>query len=195
MTVEETTIAGVKVLTPKRYGDERGFLSETYSVATMKAAGIDVPIVQENHSFSRTPGTVRGLHFQAPPHGQKKLIRVLRGAIFDVAVDIRVGSPTYGAWTSVELSDDRWNQLFLPAGFAHGFCTLTPDAHVLYKVSAGYAPESEGGLAWDDPELAITWPPMERYILSERDRAWPTLSTFESPFRASGDAPTKGGTP
>lgn len=183
MKVEETSLPGVKILAPRRFDDHRGFFSETWSRQTLRSVGIDVDFVQDNHSVSRAAGTVRGLHFQRPPRAQDKLIRVARGAVLDVAVDLRVGSPTYGRWTSTEISVQRWNQLFLPAGFAHGFCTLESDTHVLYKVSERYAPELAGGLAWDDPDLAIAWPPMERYVLSDRDRAWPRLVDVESPFR------------
>jgi len=182
MLVEETAIDGVRVLTPRKYEDDRGLLSETYSRRALLDAGIETRFLQENHSVSTARGTVRGLHFQAPPHAQDKLVRVLRGAVLDVAVDLRRGSSTYGRWAAVELSASLWNQIFVPAGFAHGFCTLEPDTHVLYKLSAEYAPEFERGVRWDDPDLAIPWPGMDRYILSERDRAWPTLSELESSF-------------
>ena len=182
MLVEETAIDGVRVLTPRKYEDDRGLLSETYSRRALLDAGIETRFLQENHSVSTARGTVRGLHFQAPPHAQDKLVRVLRGAVLDVAVDLRRGSSTYGRWAAVELSASLWNQIFVPAGFAHGFCTLEPDTHVLYKLSAEYAPEFERGVRWDDPDLAIPWPGMERYILSERDREWPTLLELESPF-------------
>jgi len=182
MLVEKTAIDSVRILTPQRHEDPRGFLSETYSRRALLDAGIDARFLQENQSFSTMRGTVRGLHFQSPPHAQDKLVRVLRGAVLDVAVDLRRHSPTFGRWVAVELSDSLWNQIFVPAGFAHGFCTLEPDTHVLYKLTAHYAPEFERGVRWDDPDLAIPWPAMDGYVLSDRDREWPTLSEFESPF-------------
>lgn len=189
--VKGTHLPGVRILRPRRFEDARGFFSETYSRQALRSVGIDVDFVQDNHSFSRAVGTVRGLHYQAPPAAQHKLIRVARGSVLDVAVDLRRDAPTYGSWTSVELSAERWNQVFVPAGFAHGFCTLEPDTHVLYKVSAPYAPELEGGLAWNDPDLDIRWPTLERYVLSDRDRALPAFAELESPFlRDTGsDAP------
>lgn len=183
MEVVDGGLQGVKILAPPRHGDRRGFVSETYSRRELRAVGIDVEFVQDNHSASYEAGTVRGLHYQVPPAAQDKLVRVARGAVLDVAVDLRVGSPTFGAWTSVELSERRWNQVFVPAGFAHGFCTLESDSHVLYKVSAPYAPDLERGLPWDDPDLDIAWPRRERYILSDRDRGWPPFAELESPFR------------
>jgi dTDP-4-dehydrorhamnose 3,5-epimerase len=179
MRVEETPIPGVKVLIPRRFEDARGFFSETYSREAFRDAGIDVEFLQDNHSFSRAAGTIRGLHYQVPPFAQDKLVRVVQGAILDVAVDLRARSPTYARWTAVEVSSERGNQVFLPAGCAHGFCTLEPDTHVLYKVSAAYAPGCERGLAWDDPDLAIRWPALERYVLSDRDRALPSLAELE----------------
>ncbi|HZD04113.1 MAG TPA: dTDP-4-dehydrorhamnose 3,5-epimerase [Longimicrobiales bacterium] len=195
MKVEETALPGVTVLVPPRFEDDRGFFSETYSRRALRSVGIEVGFVQDNHSFSRSAGTIRGLHYQAPPMAQEKLIRVMRGSVLDVAVDIRVGSPTYGTWTSVEVSAERWNQVFVPAGFAHGFCTLEPDTHVLYKVSAPWAPELEAGLAWDDPDLAIRWPPLERYLLSDKDRALPAFAGLESPFRYDASGPDAPGRP
>ncbi|MBT8398742.1 MAG: dTDP-4-dehydrorhamnose 3,5-epimerase [Gemmatimonadetes bacterium] len=185
MQGQVTGVSGLVVFEPLKYEDDRGFLSETYSRAELKKAGIDVGFVQENHSFSAMAGTIRGLHFQAPPSAQAKLIRVVRGSVFDVAVDLRVGSPTYGSWEGVELSEKRWNQIFVPAGFAHGFCTLEPETHLVYKVSEPYSLQCEGGVAWDDPDLAIEWPRMERYVISEKDRALPPFSEFVSPFGLS----------
>lgn len=183
MIFRETGLPGVLVVEPTRHGDERGFFSEVYKRSAFEAAGVMVDWVQDNHSYSTARDVVRGLHFQGPPAAQAKLVRVARGAILDVAVDIRRGSPTYGRAESVELSAENWRQLFVPAGFAHGFCTLTPETEVLYKVSAEYAPESEGGLLWNDPELAIPWPvDTDTAQLSPRDRGWPPLRILDSPF-------------
>jgi len=175
-------IPEVVEVVPPKFGDHRGFFSEVFKHSVFEAEGILIDWVQDNHSFSAEAGTVRGLHFQAPPFAQAKLIRVLRGAIYDVAVDIRRGSPTYGRWAAAELSAEKWNQLFIPVGFAHGFMTLTPDAEVLYKVSAPYARESEGAIRWNDPDLAIVWPRAGEAILSEKDAAAPLLADFTSPF-------------
>jgi dTDP-4-dehydrorhamnose 3,5-epimerase len=177
-------IEGVILIAPLRLRDARGFFSETYHRAELSRIGIDAEFVQDNHSLSLKPGTVRGLHFQAPPHAQQKLIRVCRGAIFDVVVDIRHGSPTYGKAVSVVLSDDNWHQLWIPKGLAHGFCTLEPNTEVVYKVTDFYAPECDKGLAWDDPELAIEWPvTREEAILSEKDRGYPQLSELPTYFQ------------
>lgn len=173
----------VKILIPRKFGDARGFFSETYNSQAFAAAGVDHRFVQDNHSFSATPGTLRGLHFQLPPHAQAKLVRVTRGAIFDVAVDIRRCSPTFGRWVGAEISAENWKQIFVPVGFAHGFCTLTPDTEVIYKVTAPYAPESERGIAWDDPQLAIDWPlPVARPILSGKDTENPLLADIADVF-------------
>jgi dTDP-4-dehydrorhamnose 3,5-epimerase len=176
-------IPEVRLLVPRRFEDARGFLSETYSRQRLAEAGIGDALVQENHSYSAVRGTVRGLHFQAPPFAQAKLVRVLRGAVFDVAVDIRRGSPTYGRHVAAVLSRDNWTQLYVPAGFAHGFCTLEPDTEVLYKLDAAYAPQAEGGLAWDDPDLGIDWPVATAdAVLSDKDRVYPRLKDLDSPF-------------
>jgi len=167
---------------PPKFGDHRGFFSEVFKRSTFEAQGIAIDWVQDNQSFSADVGTVRGLHFQAPPFAQAKLVRVLRGAIYDVAVDIRTGSPSYGRWVATELSAEKWNQLLVPAGFAHGFMTLTRDVEVLYKVSAPYSPGSEGAICWDDPDLAIAWPRPGEAILSEKDAAAPSFNDFVSPF-------------
>ena len=183
MQVTPLDIPDVKLIEPVRHGDERGFFSETYSKQKFADAGIDVEFVQDNHAKSATPGTLRGLHFQGPPRAQAKLLRVVRGAVLDVAVDVRRGSPTYGRHVAVELSAANFRQVLVPAGFAHGYLTLEPDTEVLYKVDDFYAPDTEGGLAWNDPELGIAWPlPAEQVVLSERDRRWPALAAFESPF-------------
>ncbi len=183
LQVEETAIPAVKIVTPRRFGDTRGFFSEVYSRKAFAEAGIDLDFVQDNHSLSGPQGTVRGLHFQSPPHAQDKLIRVIRGAIYDVAVDIRRGSSTYGRHVAVELSADNWTQLLVPAGFAHGFQTLSEGAEVLYKVTDYYAPETEHGLLWNDPALEIDWPlGPEEATLNARDSAWPRLAELQSPF-------------
>jgi dTDP-4-dehydrorhamnose 3,5-epimerase len=192
MHLDDTPIPDVKVFTPRRFVDVRGFLSETYSRAQMHEAGIDTKFVQDNHSFSASQGTVRGLHYQEPPHAQAKLVWVVQGAVLDVAVDLRTGSPTFGRWTAVEISASRWNQVYVPIGFAHGFCTLEPDTHLLYKLSSEYAPEHERGIRWDDPDLGIDWPTMDHYVMSERDREWPAFADLESPFEY-GSASVPGG--
>jgi dTDP-4-dehydrorhamnose 3,5-epimerase len=176
-------IPDVLLITPRRFGDERGFFMETYSLPVLAKAGFTGVFVQDNHSLSAAKGTVRGLHFQAPPQAQDKLLRVVRGAIYDVAVDIRMGSPTYGRHVAAELSADNGRQLLVPAGFAHGFQTLTENAEVLYKVTAVYAPASEGGLLWDDPQLGIDWPiSSAESTVNARDAGWPGLSAFRTPF-------------
>lgn len=170
-------------VTPLKSGDSRGFFSETWKRAAFQAEGIDIDWIQDNQSFSANPGTIRGLHFQKPPTAQDKLVRVLRGAIFDVAVDIRQGSPTYGKWAGVELSTEKWNQLLVPAGFAHGFMTLVPDTEVAYKVSAPYSREDEGAVLWNDVAIGIDWPELGvAPTLSDKDLVAPTLADFVSPF-------------
>jgi len=176
MRVSETSITGVLALEPERHGDRRGFLSETWNRAGLARHGIAADFVQENHSLSRERFTLRGLHFQLPPHAQAKLVRVLRGAVMDVAVDLRHGSPSFGRHVAVVLSAAAWNQLYVPAGFAHGFCTLEPDSEVLYKVTAYYAPEAERGLHFADPALGIPWPMAAgEAVVNARDDAWPRL--------------------
>ncbi|MEN8832585.1 MAG: dTDP-4-dehydrorhamnose 3,5-epimerase [Pacificibacter sp.] len=182
MKSELTSLSGVVLLTPRRFGDHRGFFAETYSHRAYSEVGIDINFVQDNHSLSSEVGTVRGLHFQAPPAAQAKLVRCGRGAIFDVAVDIRKGSPTYGQWVGYELSADNGAQLFIPAGFAHGFATLKPDSEIVYKCSDYYAPQTEGAVRWDDPAIGIDWPLSCDPILSDKDAVAPLLSAFESPF-------------
>lgn len=183
-----TKLEGVIHVTPKRFGDHRGFFAETFSQRAYADAGICAPFVQDNHSLSAQVGTVRGLHFQAPPHAQGKLVRCGRGAIFDVAVDIRKGSPTWGQWVGFELSADNGAQLYVPAGFAHGFMTLLPDSEIVYKCTDYYAPETEGALRWNDPDIGIVWPLSGEAVLSEKDAAAPLLAGFESPFVWEGDA-------
>ena len=181
--VEKTALDGVLVLTPKRFADARGFFTESYNAKRFSDAGIDVAFVQDNHSYSARAGTVRGLHFQAPPFAQSKLVRVLRGAIIDVAVDARKASPTYGRWVGVELSADNGRQIFVPQGFLHGFITLTPDTDVAYKVDAFYDMESDGAVKWDDPDLAVDWGPTAKdALLSEKDAAAQSWAAFQSPF-------------
>ncbi len=178
----QTELAGLCLLTPRRFGDHRGFFAETYSRRIFARHDIEVDFVQDNHSLSRQIGTVRGLHFQAPPRAQAKLVRCGRGAIFDVAVDIRRGSPTFGQWVGYELSAENGRQLFIPAGFAHGFMTLEPDSEIVYKVSDYYAPETEGALRWDDPAIGIKWPLKGDAILSSKDADALLLADFDTPF-------------
>ena len=178
--ITRLAIPDVLLITPKRFGDERGFFSETYSRKALAEAGFDRDFVQDNHSVTSRRGALRGLHFQRAPFMQDKLLRVTRGAIFDVAVDIRRGSPTFGRWVGEELSAENWRQLFVPAGFAHGFVTLTENTEVLYKVTDYYAPQAEGGLAWNDPATGIDWP-IDRadVVTNARDGAWPGLADLE----------------
>lgn len=176
LIIEPLAIPEVLVIRPKRHGDPRGFFSETWNARTFAEAGIALDFVQDNHAVSREPGTVRGLHFQSPPRAQDKLVRVVRGAILDVAVDIRRGSPTYGRHVSAVISAEAWNQILVPKGFAHGLVTLEPDTEVLYKVTDFYAPEHDHGLLWNDPALGIDWGVAEtEALLSERDRRHPAL--------------------
>jgi dTDP-4-dehydrorhamnose 3,5-epimerase len=176
MDIRKLPIPGLVVIVPRKFSDARGFLSETFSEKLFCANVAPVQFVQENHSYSEHANTIRGIHFQAPPHAQGKLVRVARGAILDVAVDLRSGSPTFGHHVSAELSAANWSQIWIPEGFGHGFCTLEPDTEVIYKLSAPYHPESERGIAWDDPDLAIAWPfPQEPY-LSDRDQKHPRFA-------------------
>jgi dTDP-4-dehydrorhamnose 3,5-epimerase len=176
-------LPGVRVLSPVRHRDERGFFSEVWREDTLAREGISCRFVQENHARSAASGTVRGLHFQIGRAAQAKLIRCSRGSVFDVAVDIRHGSPTFGRHFATVLSEENWKQLYVPAGFAHGYCTLEPDTEVIYKVSAYYDPQAERGLAWDDPELAIAWPVSgAAAILTQRDRQWPRLAELGGCF-------------
>ena len=174
------------MIEPYRFVDQRGFFAETYSQRVYAELGINENFVQDNHSLSAEIGTVRGLHFQAPPHAQAKLVRCGRGAIFDVAVDIRKGSVTYDKWVGYELSAANGAQLFIPAGFAHGFATLQPDSEIIYKCSDYYAPETEGALRWDDPAIGIDWPLQSAVILSEKDAVAPVLADLDSPFHMEG---------
>jgi dTDP-4-dehydrorhamnose 3,5-epimerase len=176
-------LPGPLLIAARRFGDMRGFFLETYSARDFALLGIVESFVQDNHSLSARLGTVRGLHLQRPPCAQAKLIRVLRGAILDIAVDLRAGSPSRGRHVAVELSAENARQLYVPVGFAHGFCTLTADVEVAYKVSTPYAPEAEVAIAWDDPDLALPWPVTAgAAMLSERDRAAPRLRDMPPPF-------------
>ncbi len=178
----------VEIVRPRRYADARGWFSETYSADMFRDFGIDSAFVQDNHSFSSARFTLRGLHFQSRPYAQDKLVRCVRGRAFDVAVDIRRGSPTFGAWVGAELSADNGNQIFIPIGFAHGFLTLEPDTEIIYKCSAAYAPHHEGGICWDDPDLAIDWPLPPGCLpeLSAKDRNQPGLSQLAAAFDYGG---------
>lgn len=183
MHVATTDLPGVFLLTPRRFGDDRGFFAETWNRRTLAEAGIDIDFVQDNHSLSRRPGTLRGLHFQAPPHAQAKLVRCGRGRLRDVAVDIRHGSPAFGRWIAVELSAENGRQLLIPTGFLHGFVTLEPDTEIVYKCSDHYAPEADGAVRFDDPDLAIDWGVApEDAVLSPRDAAAPFLRDLPAHF-------------
>ena len=183
MHIEKTALPGVLVLTPARFGDDRGFFSESWNRKRLQEAGIDIEFVQDNHSLSETVGTVRGLHFQAPPHAQAKLVRCGRGALFDVAVDIRQGSPTYGQWVGEELSFENGKQLLVPEGFLHGFVTREPGTEIIYKCSDYYAPDCDGAVRFDDPDIGIDWGfDHSAALLSEKDNAAPFLKDFQTPF-------------
>lgn len=181
-------MAGPQLITPRRHGDARGWFVETYNRTTFAGLGIEVAFVQDNHSFSAAPFTLRGLHFQTPPRAQDKLVRCVRGRIFDVAVDIRRGSPTYGRWVGAELGAVNGEQLFVPQGFAHGFLTLEADCEVVYKCSDTYAPDHDAGIAWDDAAIAIDWPIPAGTApgLSAKDQVQPSLAAFDSPFAYDG---------
>lgn len=183
MEIQETELPGVLRLTPRRFQDDRGFFAEVWNRRAWATHGVPEDFVQDNQSVSHPPGTVRGLHFQAPPHAQGKLVRVGRGAILDVAVDIRRGSPTFAQWIGVEMSAADGTQLWIPPGFLHGFVTREPDTEVLYKCTDYYAPETEGSVRWDDPDLGIEWGvSAEDALLSPKDAAAPGFRAFETPF-------------
>ena len=187
MQLDPTALPGVMILTPARFGDARGWFSETWNAARMAEAGLDLAFVQDNHSFSAEKGTLRGLHFQRPPRAQDKLVRCTRGTILDVAVDIRKGSPHYGQWVGVELSAENGKQLLVPKGFLHGFLTLTPDCEVQYKCTDTYAPDCDGAVAWNS--AGIDWGLNGATpVLSAKDAAAPALADFDSPFTYEGDA-------
>lgn len=186
---EIAEIEGLLLVEPRRIEDARGFFSETYNVAALRARGFDRPFVQDNHSLSRQTGTLRGLHFQAPPAAQDKLVRVVRGAILDVAIDLRAGSPTFRDHAKVELSAANWRQLLVPVGFAHGFLTLEPDTEVIYKVSAPYSPEDDRAILWSDPEFGIDWGAGAGEVtLSGRDSRAPAFREVGTPFRMGENA-------
>lgn len=182
VTIQRTGLTGVLILTPPRFGDYRGFFSETYNRRAFLNLGISCEFVQDNHSLSTEPGTIRGLHFQAPPRAQAKLVRCIRGAAFDVAVDIRAGSETYGRWVGVTLSAENRRQLFVPEGFAHGFAALEPDTEIVYKCSDYFAPENERSVMWNDPDLAIEWPDVAEPIISGKDALAGRFADFRTPF-------------
>jgi dTDP-4-dehydrorhamnose 3,5-epimerase len=188
MNVRNLALAGLAVARPRRFVDTRGYFVETYNEKAFHAAGITAKFVQDNQSFSAKRGTIRGLHFQLPPASQAKLVRVLQGSVYDVAVDLRVGSATYGRWVGETLTADGGEQLFVPRGFAHAFCTLEPGTIVAYKVDDFYAPASDSGLIWNDPVLAIEWPvdPGE-IVLSDKDLKLGRFADFISPFRYEGN--------
>ncbi|WP_174614787.1 dTDP-4-dehydrorhamnose 3,5-epimerase [Virgibacillus ihumii] len=175
MNITETKLPGVLIIEPAVFEDNRGFFMESYNQKKFAEKGIHNEFVQDNHSLSAAKGVLRGLHYQANPMAQAKLVRCIRGEIFDVAVDIRKDSPTFGEWTSTTLSADNKKQLLVPKGFAHGFCTLTENVEVLYKVDEFYAPEHDKGIRWNDPEIGINWP-LADPVLSEKDRQQPFLS-------------------
>ncbi len=183
MNITQTELPGVLLLTPRRFGDDRGWFSETWNKRTLAEAGIEADFVQDNHSMSGPTGTLRGLHYQAPPHAQDKLVRCTRGVIFDVAVDAQIGSPTYGQWVGYELSAENGKQLFVPKGFLHGFVTRTEGAEVQYKCTDYYAPEADGGVRWDS--LGIDWGLTCDPVLSDKDCNAPTLGDWQSPFTFS----------
>ncbi len=188
MQVIPQSIPAVKLLRPRRFGDHRGYFAETYSTPKFRDAGIDLTFVQDNESMSAEKGTVRGLHFQKPPHAQDKLIRCPQGSILDVALDIRKGSPTYGQHVANVLSEENGDQMLVPKGFAHAFVTLLPDTMVMYKVTDVYAPQCDAGVLWSDPALGIDWQiDPASAILSEKDGKLPTLADFDSPFVYEGD--------
>ena len=194
MEVLETAIPDIKLLKPVRHVDSRGFFSEVFKESGLRQHGIDIHFVQDNHSLSASRGVVRGLHFQIPPFAQAKLLRVTAGSIFDVAVDIRRGSPSLGCHVAVVLSVANWKQIFIPEGFAHGYCTLEPDTEVVYKVSARYSPEHDRGLLWNDPALDIDWPvSVDEAVVSDRDRTHPVLSCLPRYFSYEPPSNLRGG--
>lgn len=186
MDIEKTGLEGLLVITPPRFGDARGFFAETYSATKLADHGITTQFVQDNHSLSEEVGTIRGLHFQAPPHAQGKLVRCGRGRLFDVAVDIRKGSPTYGQWFGIELTFENGRQLLVPAGFAHGFVTRESGTEIIYKCSDFYAPETEGAVIWNDPDIGIDWGLDGTPVLSGKDAIAPMLKDLDSPFTYEG---------
>ena len=180
MQVRPLGLDGVVEVSPRKFGDDRGFFSETYNAKSFAEAGIDLNFIQDNHSYSAAKGVVRGLHYQLPPFAQDKLVRVTRGAILDVAVDIRKSSPTFGKWVALEVSAEKWNQILVPKGFAHGFMTLVENTEVIYKVTDYYSPEHDRSIRFDDPVIGIDWPiPTSGVQLSEKDRKAPLFADAE----------------
>lgn len=186
MQIEQTPLAGVLILTPNRFGDDRGFFSESWNRRVLADHGIDLDFVQDNHSLSAAVGTVRGLHYQSPPAAQDKLVRCGQGALFDVAVDVRRGSPTYGQWFGIELSAENGKQLLVPKGFLHGFVTRAPNTEIIYKCTDYYAPECDGAVRFDDPLIGIDWGLDGEPVLSAKDAAAPGLAEFDTPFDRAG---------
>jgi dTDP-4-dehydrorhamnose 3,5-epimerase len=180
--ITQTHLPGLLVLDPARFGDNRGFFSESWNRKTLSQEGIDIDFVQDNHSLSAAENTVRGLHFQSAPHAQAKLVRCGKGALFDVAVDIRKGSPTYGQWFGIELSFENGKQLLIPTGFLHGFSTRQPDTEIIYKCSDYYAPTCDGAVRFDDPVIGIDWELSGPAILSDKDAAAPMLTDVDNTF-------------
>ena len=186
LDIQPTALPGVLILTPRRFGDARGFFSESWNAKRMAEHGLHFDFVQDNHSLSAQVGTVRGLHFQSPPHAQDKLVRCGRGRLFDVAVDIRKGSPTYGQWFGIELTAENGKQLLVPKGFLHGFSTRAPHTEIIYKCTDYYAPASDGAVRFDDPGIGIDWGLSGDAVLSDKDAAAPLLKDFDSPFTWEG---------
>ncbi len=183
MDIRATALPEVKVLTPRRFGDHRGYFCETWSTGRMASAGLDFSFVQDNESLSARAGTLRGLHYQAPPVAQAKLVRVALGAILDVAVDARRGSPTYGRWVAEEISAENGAQLLIPRGFLHGFVTLAENTLVVYKIDNPYDAASDGGVVWSDADIGIDWGlPHQAVVLSDKDRGQPAFRDWVSPF-------------
>lgn len=180
MKIEETVLQGILILTPKRFGDTRGFFSESWNRKTLSDHGVTLDFVQDNHSVSAIPGTLRGLHFQSPPHAQDKLVRCGWGALFDVVVDIREGSPTYGQWLGIDLTAENGKQLLVPKGFLHGFVTRVPDTEICYKCTDYYAPDCDRAVRWDS--CGIDWGLTGDPVLSDKDAVAPALAEFDSPF-------------
>jgi len=180
MEIRKLGLDGVLEIVPRRFADDRGFFSETYNAETFAAAGVTLAFVQDNHSYSSAKGVLRGLHYQLPPRAQDKLVRVVRGAILDVAVDIRKSSPDFGKWVALEISAEKWNQILVPKGFAHAFVTLTEDTEVVYKVTDTYSRDHDRSIRFDDPDIGIDWPlPAKMLRLSEKDRNAPLLKAAE----------------
>ena len=186
MRITKTDLPDLLILEPARFGDERGFFSESWNRKTLQDQGINIDFVQDNHSLSAAVNTVRGLHFQSPPHAQAKLVRCGRGVLFDVAVDVRRGSPAFGRWFGIELSAENGRQLLVPAGFLHGFATRAPDTEIIYKCSVFFAPECDGAVRFDDPPIGFDWGLRGPAILSDKDAGALMLDAFDTPFTWEG---------